>query len=57
VFRRGDFVVAINVGGDETSVSLRGSVVVASDVSREGSRVDGSVRVPAGHGLVVDSLH
>lgn len=57
VFRRGDYVVAVNVGSEEAAVSLRGSVVVATDIAREGSRVDGSVRLSAGSGLVVNSLH
>jgi alpha-glucosidase len=53
VFRRGEFVVAVNVSGEEVAVSLRGRVAVASEVAREGSRVDGEVRLPAGSGLVV----
>jgi alpha-glucosidase len=57
VFRRGDYVVALNVGSEEASVTLRGGVVVATDVAREGSQVDGSVRLSAGDGLVVNSLH
>ena len=52
VFRRGDHVVAVNVSSADAAVELRGEVVVATDVTREGSVVDGSVRLSAGQGLV-----
>jgi alpha-glucosidase len=57
VYRRGDHLVALNPGETDAAVDLRGRIVVASDVAREGSRVDGSVRLSAGHGLVVNTLH
>ncbi len=55
VFRRGTFVVALALEGD-AAVSLSGSVVVATDVSLEGSSVGGEVDLAAGEGLVVNTL-
>ena len=53
VFRRGEYVVAVNVGGEEVAVGLEGDVVVATDVVREGVPVRGLARLSTGEGLVV----
>jgi len=51
VFRRGSYVVAINVSDHEAAVRLRGEVVAGTE-----GLVDGEVRLSAGAGLVVREL-
>jgi alpha-glucosidase len=54
VFRRGEYVVAVNVGGDEAAVSLRGSVIVATDPRRES--VGRETVLAAGEGVLLREL-
>jgi alpha-glucosidase len=53
VFRRGDFVVALNLGAGEEAVAVGGEVAVATRVAREGKRLRGEARLAPGEGLVL----
>jgi glycosidase len=55
-YRRGGFVVALNLGGEEAMAAVEGEVAVATDVSREGTRVRGETRLAAGEGVVLRKL-
>ncbi len=54
-YRRGERVaVALNLGRSDAVVEgLTGTVYVGTERSRDGERVDGELRLPAGHGVVV----
>ncbi len=56
VFRRGNYAVALNPGEADAAVDVRGHVVVATDVAREGDSVRGELRLPAGEGVVLREL-
>jgi hypothetical protein len=53
VYRRGEFVVALNLGGEVAGVEIAGEVTVATDVDREGVRLRGETRLAPGEGVVV----
>ena len=56
-YARGEsFVIALNTGRAEVSVGgVEGEVAIATDRARDGERVGGSLRLPAGQAVVVDT--
>jgi alpha-glucosidase len=56
-WRRGDgVVVAINLGDEAATVdNVSGAIAIGTDRSRDGEKVDGSVRVAPNEGLIITS--
>jgi alpha-glucosidase len=56
VYRRGDRVIALNLGTEPAAARVAGEIAVATDVRREGERVRGEARLAAGEGVVLREL-
>jgi alpha-glucosidase len=54
-YRRGErFAVALNLGADQATVPLRGTIAVATRRERDGEAVDGTLTLAPGEGAVLE---